>query len=426
MTILLLSLVVLLFFGIPIAYSIGISSLLYFAIYHPEMMQILPQRMFFGFNSYTLIALPLFILMGFLMNESGITARLLNFCMMFVGRLRGGLGLVNVGASMIFGGISGSSTSDTASIGSILIPEMEKRGYPRQFAAGITVASSTMGMIIPPSIPVVLYAIVAQESVGQLFLGGMIPGIMIGLFQFMITMFLARRHNFPKEDYRPPVAEIAKETILSSYVLLMPILIVSIVVLGVATPTESSAIAVLYAAVIGFAFTRKLKWPAFWKCVRNTVLVSSKIMIIIALSQIYIFVLALEHLPEALSAFLAELDLGSVSFMLIFAAIVLLLGTFIDVSPAILLLTPIFLPSAVDLGISPVHFGIVLVSGLAVGACTPPVGNCLNVCSAISRLGIGKIFIGALPFLTANVGTMLLCIFFPDLVMWLPKKFMGE
>ena len=426
MTILLLSLVVLLFFGIPIAYSIGISSLLYFAIYHPEMMQILPQRMFFGFNSYTLIALPLFILMGFLMNESGITARLLNFCMMFFGRLRGGLGLVNVGASMIFGGISGSSTSDTASIGSILIPEMEKRGYPRQFAAGITVASSTMGMIIPPSIPVVLYAIVAQESVGQLFLGGMIPGIMIGLFQFMITMFLARRHNFPKEDYRPPVAEIAKETILSSYVLLMPILIVSIVVLGVATPTESSAIAALYAAVIGFAFTRKLKWPAFWKSVRNTVLVSSKIMIIIALSQIYIFVLALEHLPEALSAFLAELDLGSVSFMLIFAAIVLLLGTFIDVSPAILLLTPIFLPSAVDLGISPVHFGIVLVSGLAVGACTPPVGNCLNVCSAISRLGIGKIFIGALPFLAANVGTMLLCIFFPDLVMWLPKKFMGE
>ncbi|MFP6583963.1 MAG: TRAP transporter large permease [Candidatus Hydrogenedentota bacterium] len=426
MTILLLSLVVLLFLGIPIAYSIGISSLLYFAVYHPEMMQILPQRMFFGFNSYTLIALPLFILMGFLMNESGITARLLNFCMMFVGRLRGGLGLVNVGASMIFGGISGSSTSDTASIGSILIPEMEKRGYPRQFAAGITVASSTMGMIIPPSIPVVLYAIVAQESVRQLFLGGMIPGIMIGLFQFMITIFLARRHNYPKEDIRPPLGEIAKETFFSAYVLLMPVLIVGIVVFGVATPTESSAIAVLYAAVIGFAFTRKLKWPAFWKCVRNTVLVSSKIMIIIALSQIYIFVLALEHLPEALSAFLDDLDLGSVSFMLIFASIVLIFGTFIDVSPAILLLTPIFLPSAVDLGISPVHFGIVLVSGLAVGACTPPVGNCLNVCSAISHLGIGKIFIGALPFLAANVFTMILCIFFPDLVMWLPELFMGE
>ncbi len=426
MTILLLSLIVLLFFGVPIAYSIGISSLLYFAVYYPEFMQILPQRIFFGFNSYTLIALPLFILMGFLMNESGITARLLNFCMMFVGRLRGGLGLVNVGASMIFGGISGSSTSDTASIGSILIPEMRERGYSREFAAGITVASSTMGMIIPPSIPVVLYAIVAEESVGQLFLGGMIPGIMIGLFQFVIVLFIARRKGYPKEDVRPPAAEIVKETFRSAYVLLMPILIVGIVVFGIATPTESSAIAALYAAIIGFAVTRKLKWPSFYNAVRQTVLVSSKIMIIIALSQIYIYVLTLERIPETLTTYLAGLELGSVGFMLIFAFIVLLFGTFIDVTPAILLLTPIFLPTAQNLGISPVHFGIVLVSGLAVGACTPPVGNCLNVCSAISRMGIGRIFIGALPFLAANVLTMFLCILFPDLVMWLPKLFMGQ
>ena len=422
---LLISLVILLVLGIPIAYAIGMSSLLYFACYHPGLMQILPQRMFFGFNSYTLIALPLFILMGFLMNEAGITARLINYCLMFVGRFRGGLGLVNVGASMIFGGISGSSTSDTASIGSILIPEMERRGYSRQFAAGITVASSTMGMIIPPSIPVVLYAIVAQESVGQLFLGGMIPGIMVGVLQFVTALFLARRRGYPKEDLRPPLGEIAKETLRSSYVLLMPVLIVGIVVLGVATPTESSAIAVLYASIIGFAFTRKLRWPACWRCVTHTVLISSKIMIIIALSQLYIYVLALEHLPEALTAFLVSLELGPVGFMLIFAVIVLVFGTFIDVSPAILLLTPIFLPAATDLGISPVHFGIILVSGLAVGACTPPVGNCLNVCSAISHMGIGPIFMGALPFLTANVFTMILCILFPDLVMWLPGLLMG-
>lgn len=425
MGILLLSLVILLVMGIPIAYAIGISSLLYFATNHPDLMQILPQRMFAGFNSYTLIALPLFILMGFLMNEAGITARLINFCLMFIGRLRGGLALVNVGASMIFGGISGSSTSDTASVGSILIPEMERRGYARRFAAGITVASSTMGMIIPPSIPMVLYAIVAEESVGRLFLGGAIPGIMIGLFQFGIASFLAHRLGYPKEEIRPTLGEIAKETLLSSYVLLMPVLIVGIVVFGVATPTESSGIAVLYAAVIGFALTRKLQLPAFWRCVKQTVMISSKIMIIIALSQLYIYVLALERLPEALTAFLVSLDLGPVMFMLIFAAIVLLIGTFIDVSPAILLLTPVFLPTAVDIGISPVHFGTVLVCGLAVGACTPPVGNCLNVCSAISRMGIGSIFIGALPFLTANVLTMILCIVFPALVLWLPSLIMG-
>jgi tripartite ATP-independent transporter DctM subunit len=423
--ILLVSLVILLVMGIPIAYAVGISSLAYFAAYHPELMQILPQRMFAGFNSYTLIALPLFILMGFVMNESGITTRLIDFCMIFIGRLRGGLGLVNVGASMIFGGISGSSTSDTASIGSILIPEMERRGYTRQFAAGITVASSTMGMIIPPSIPVVLYAIVAQESVGQLFLGGMIPGIMIGLFQFGVASFLAHRRGYPKEEMRFSVGDIAKKTLSSSYVLLMPVLIVGIVVFGYATPTESSAIAVLYAATIGFALTRKLKLPVFWRCVKQTVMISSKIMIIIALSQLYIYVLAIERLPEALTAFMTSLNLGPVMFMAIFAAIVLLFGTFIDVSPAILLLTPVFLPTAKEIGISPVHFGIVLVSGLAVGACTPPVGNCLNVCSAVSRMGIGPIFVGALPFLAANVLTMILCILFPAIVLYLPSLFMG-
>jgi tripartite ATP-independent transporter DctM subunit len=425
MGILLVSLVILLVLGIPIAYAIGISSLCYFAAYHPEIMQILPQRMFAGFNSYTLIALPLFILMGFLMNEAGITHRLINFCMMLVGRFRGGLGLVNVGASMIFGGISGSSTSDTASIGSIMIPEMEKRGYSRQFAAGITVASSTMGMIIPPSIPVVLYAIVAQESVGRLFLGGLLPGLLIGVFQLGIVSFLAHRLRYPREAVRHPIHAIAKETLLSSYVLLMPPLIVGIVVFGVVTPTESSAIAVLYAAIIGFAFTRKLTLPGLWRCVKNTVLISSKIMIIIALSQLYIYVLALERVPEALTAFMVGLDLGPTMFMLIFALIVLLMGTFIDVSPAILLLTPIFLPAAVGIGISPVRFGIVLVCGLAVGACTPPVGNCLNVCSAISRMSIGKIFIGAMPFLGANVLIMILCICFPEIVLWLPRVFMG-
>jgi tripartite ATP-independent transporter DctM subunit len=424
MVILLLSLLVLLFLGIPIAYAIGLSSLLFFALKHPDLVQILPQRMFAGFNSYTLIALPLFILMGFLMNEAGITARLINFCQLFVGRFRGGLGLVNVGASMIFGGISGSSTSDTASVGSILIPEMGRRGYDRRFAAGITVASSTMGMIIPPSIPVVLYAVVAQESVGQLFLGGAIPGLMIGVFQLAMVSVVARRRGYPKENVRPKIAVIAKETVFSSHVLMMPVIIVGIVVFGVATPTESSAIGALYAAVIGFAFTRLLKLPALWRCINQTVMISSKIMIIIALSQLYIYVLAIERLPEAMTSYLISLDLGPTGFMLIFGLIVLLIGTFIDVSPAILLLTPIFLPTAVDIGVSPVHFGIVLVSGLAVGACSPPVGNCLNVCSAVSRMSIGPIFVGALPFLAANVLTMVLCVLFPELVLWLPSVFM--
>ena len=190
MILLLLSFFVFLLIGVPIAYSLGLSSLVYFLIEQPELMAVIPQRLFAGMSSYALLALPLFILMGQVMNAGGITQKLIQFCMLFVGRFKGGLGLVNVGSSMIFGGISGSSTSDTASIGSVLIPEMKKRGYPIGFSAGLTVASSTMGMVIPPSIPMVLYAVTAQESVGKLFLGGIIPGLMVGIFQLIIVKFL--------------------------------------------------------------------------------------------------------------------------------------------------------------------------------------------------------------------------------------------
>ena len=200
MILLLASLAVLLLLGVPIAYSLGLSAFFYFLLLRPELIVVLPQRFFAGMDSYALIALPLFILMGQLMNQSGITTRLVNFCLIFVGRLRGGLGLVNVGASMLFGGISGSSASDTASIGSILIPEMDRRGYPKDFAAGITVASSTMGMMIPPSIPMVIFAVTAQESVGKLFLGGIIPGILVGVLQLALVYWVSLRRLYPLEE----------------------------------------------------------------------------------------------------------------------------------------------------------------------------------------------------------------------------------
>ena len=199
MIILLLSLLFFLLLGVPIAYSLGLSALCYFLAHEPGLMVVMPQQLMAGMDSYALIALPLFIFMGQLMNASGITARLIDYCMVIVGRFRGGLGLVNISSSMLFGGISGSSTSDTASIGSILIPEMKRRGYPEQFAAGLTVASSTMGMIIPPSIPMILFAITAQESVGKLFLGGVIPGLMVGFFQIIFTLWISYKKKFPQE-----------------------------------------------------------------------------------------------------------------------------------------------------------------------------------------------------------------------------------
>jgi tripartite ATP-independent transporter DctM subunit len=422
--ILLISLAVFLYFGIPIAYSLGLSTLVYFGCVRPDLAVVLPQRLFAGMDSYALIALPLFILMGQLMNASGITTRLIHFCLIFVGQFRGGLGLVNVAASMLFGGISGSSASDTASIGSILIPEMEQRGYPKTFAAGITVASSTMGMIIPPSIPMVIYAVTAQVSVGKMFLGGLIPGLLIGIMQLGIVYWVSQRRQYPKEQRRSADVNLRREVLQSLYVLIMPIFVVGSVVGGFATATESAGLGVLYAALIGFFVTKHLTIARFMDALRYAALISAKIMLIIAFSQVFIWVLAYERVPTMVAEYVTQLELSPTVLMLLIAAIILAAGTFIDVSPAILLLTPVFLPAAISAGVSPILFGVVLVSGLAVGACTPPVGNCLNVCSAVSDLPIGKIFQGAFVFLLANVAILFLIVLFPQLVLGIPNLLM--
>ena len=424
MLVLILSLFVLLAMGIPIAYALGLSSFAYFVVEQPDLMQILPQRLFSGMNNYALIALPLFILMGLVMNESGITGRLIRFCSLFVGKLRGGTGLVNVFASMIFGGISGSSASDTASIGSVLIPAMKSKGYPGRFAAGITVASSTMGMIIPPSVPIVLYAIVAQESVGRLFLGGIIPGLLIGFLQLFICLYISAKNKYPKEDIDTSVGNVIREIRGSFLVLLMPVLVVGAVVFGIATATESAGLGVLYALLLGFFSIRALTFKGLLSCFRTAVITSAKIMLIIAMSTMYIWILALERVPQAIAAWVTSMNLGPVSVMLLVNVIILAIGTFIDVSPAIMLMTPVLLPAAVEAGVSPITFGVVLVSALAVGACTPPVGNCLNVCASVSGLRIGTIFRGALPFLLANFVVLLLITIFPQLVLWIPSVLM--
>ena len=425
MVVLLLSLFIFLGIGVPIAYSLGLSTTLYFIFFNNDLLQVMPQILFAGMDSYTLIALPLFILMGQLMNESQFTSKLIDYCLIFVGKIRGGLGLVNVISSMLFGGISGSSVSDTASIGSILIPEMKKRGYPEDYAAGLTVASSTMGMIIPPSIPMVLYAVTAQESVGRLFLGGVFPGIMVGVLQLLITIVISNKYSYPREERNVSLKIILQMTLKYAYILFMPFFVVGSVIFGIATATESAALGVFYALIIGIFLIRSLNYQRIYKALKSSVLTSAKIMIIIAFSKIFIWVLAYERVPDGLSEMITGLGLGTAGMLLLFILIILFAGTFIDVSPAILLFTPVFLPSIINMGVSPILFGVIMVIGLAVGACTPPVGNCLNVCSIITGLSIGRIFKGAAPFLIANIITLLLIVIFPNIVIWLPKIIMG-
>ncbi|MBI9104945.1 MAG: TRAP transporter large permease [Spirochaetales bacterium] len=424
MAILLISLVILLILGVPIAFSLGVSGFLYFLLEQPDLISILPQRFFAGMQSYSMIALPLFCLMGSLMNGSGITTRLIDFCMLIIGRLRGGLGMVNVFASMIFGGISGSSVSDTASVGAIMIPEMNKKGYTLEYAAGITVASSTMGMIIPPSVPMIIYAMAAEESVGKLFLGSAIPGIMIGLIMLGITFAISYTKKHPREERSLSGKEKLITIQRSLLSLIMPLFVIGSVVLGIATATESAGIGVLYAFGIGTFVFKTLRLRDLPPLIKDAAITSAKVMIIIALSKLYLWILAIERVPDALAMFVTGLELPAFMILIIINIIILLAGTFLDVTPTILLLTPIFLPIAQMLGIHAVQFGVLLVSGLAVGLVTPPVGMCLNVASSLSGLEIGTIFKAAVPFLIANLVTLLAITFIPQLTLWLPSILM--
>jgi tripartite ATP-independent transporter DctM subunit len=280
-------------------------------------------------------------------------------------------------------------------------------------------------MIIPPSIPIVLYAIIAQESVGRLFLGGLIPGLMIGFLQLVIMFAIARRRNYPREKWQPSGESVTRQVSESFLVLAMPLIVVGSVVLGIATATESAAIGVALALMIGLLIAGIKSFDTLPQSLRTAALMSARIMIIIAFSQLFVWILVLERVPEQIAAFVIALDLGPIAVLMLINVVVLALGTFIDVSPAILLLTPTLLPAAEAAGVSPLQFGVVLISGLAVGACTPPVGNCLNVGAAISRLSIGQVFIGAAPFLLANVLTLLAISIFPALVLWVPSIWMS-
>jgi len=418
------SLAVLVVLGTPIAYALGLSALLYFVLYQPGLLLVVPQRVYSGMDTELMIALPLFMLMGAMMNQGGLTARLIDFSMLFVGRLRGGLGMVCIMASMIFGGISGSSVADAASIGAVLIPEMERRGYSREFAAGITVAASTMGMIIPPSIPMVIYAFVASESVGRLFLAGAIPGILIGLVQMSINAVISKRRRYPVEAVQLSVPEILIRLHKGILPLLMPVFVVGSVVIGLTTATEAAGVGVLYAFGVGTVIYYGLKLRHVPPMLRSAILSSANVMVITAFSCLYTWILALERVPDQVAASLIGLNLPLWVILLALDAIILLVGFFVDVAPAIILLTPVFMPALKALGVSPIQFGAILIVGMAVGLVTPPVGMCLNVVSTITKLDIVTIFRASIPFLIADVIVLLLVTFVPAVSLWLPSLLM--
>lgn len=418
---LLIGLIVFAAIGVPLAFAIGASCISYLSAAQPMFMSMMPQRIWNGVYSELMIAMPLFMLAGELMNTGGITKRIIDFCMELLRPIHGGLGEVNIVASMIFGGISGSSVADTSALGSILIPAMEEKGYPPAASAGITVASSTMGMIIPPSTPMVVYAMVSGASIGALFMAGAVPGILIGLTQLVLVFWISHKHGW--HPTREPFSSKRFWHAMFAGIpaLLMPLFIIVCVSGGVCTASESAGVAVAYSMLVGFFLYRELKWKNVWTALKKTLISSSSVMIIIGFTQIFTWILTIQKVPDLVANFFLSMNVSRVGIALMFDVLILVIGTFIDVSPAILLLTPIMLPVMEHYGFSALQFGAMMITGLAIGLVTPPVGMCLNACNKINRMPIIDIFKGAAPYVACNVIVLVAISVWPELTAFLPR-----
>ena len=414
------SLILFILVGVPIGYSLGLAGIFYFIADNPTFLMTVPQRVFSGLNSYILIAMPLFMLSGELMNHGGLTKRLINFALLICKPFRGGLGEVNVVASMIFGGITGSSVADTSALGSILIPDMIKQGYSKDFSTGVTVASSTVGMIIPPSIPMLMFAMVSGVSVGKLFMGGVIPGILIGLFQLIVVWIVSEKRGYHKIEAKIEGGK-GKVILDGLFSLLMPVMILVFTTFGITTASESAAVAVVYALIVGLFVYRELKWKHILAALKKTAIMTATIMIIGGFTNIFTYILAIKQVPQAIAGFILGSNIPAWLIFILFDILILILGTFLDVVPCILLIAPILMPVMSQLGMNEITFGMILVVGLAIGLVTPPVGMCLNVGSKISGMSIVDVFKASAPFLICNLCVLLLVTFVPFVSLWIPS-----
>ena len=408
---------------VPIAFSLGLACLAYvLASGIPAI--ILPMKMYSGIDVFVLLSIPGFILAGNLMNHGGLTEKIISFCNHLLGHIRGGLALANVGASMLFAGISGTAVSDTASIGSVMIPAMKKEGYDEGFSAAITAVSSTVGPIIPPSVPMIIAATLSGLSVGKLFLAGAIPGILLGLGLMCMAAYLSKKRNYPKQE-RKAFKQIVYSFIDTFWALLMTAIILFGIIGGVFTPTEASIIAVLYALLIGIFVYRKLSFGQLGKIVLDSMKTSASLMVLVGFANLFGWILITERLPQWIAGEILGLTTNKYLVLLMINVLLLFIGTFMETIAALLILFPILLKVALTVGVDPIHFAVIAVLNLIIGLTTPPVGVCLFVASSIGKVPLGKVSRASLPFLLVSFIILLLVTFVPEISLFLPGLF-GE
>ncbi|QCR31331.1 TRAP transporter large permease [Lysinibacillus sp. SGAir0095] len=421
MTIALICFAVLLLLGVPIAYVLGMTTVIYiFATDNMGLLLTVPQRLYSGMENYGLLAIPLFMLAGELMNSGGITKRLVNVAKQFFGHYLGGLAYVNVIANMMLAAIIGSATAQIAMMSRTMVPEMEKSGYSKEFSTAITAAAGLLGPIIPPSMMFIIYGVSSGASIGEMFVAGVIPGILLGFSFMVIIAIIGMKQQWPKQE-RTSMKEKLDSFIKVIPALLVPVIIIVGILSGVFTATESAAIASVVALVVGLFVYRELKLSELPSIFASMVITTSVITVLIAMANIFGWMLSFEQVPQQIAAWMVSLSDSPIVFLLLVNIFLLFVGMFMDGIAALVILVPIFMPLLPAYNVDPIHFGIIICINLTIGILTPPVGSGLFIASSITKVSIGSLVKSLWPFLIVSIIVLLLLTYIPALSLWIPS-----
>ncbi|GHV52254.1 hypothetical protein FACS1894206_00680 [Deltaproteobacteria bacterium] len=407
--------------GLPIAIALGLSSMISLVLHSHVPVMVLVQKAFSGLDTFTLMAIPFFILAGNMMSLGGVSQRLVNLAGIFFGRYTGGLAHVSTAACTFFGAISGSAPATTAAIGSVMVGPMKAKGYSTEFAAACVAASGVIGLLIPPSITMVLYGVITGASIGKLFLGGIMPGLLMSAALMIVNYCVAKKYGY-KGEAKPSSAETWKALRESFFAVLMPVIILGGIYGGIFTPTEAAVVAAAYGLLVGMFIYRELTLKKLEKVLMQTAKSSAIIMILVSLAHCFSYLLASEQIPQTLAEIMLSISREPNVLLLLICFVLLVVGTFLDNAVAVVLMTPILYPVTASVGIDPVFFGVLLVLTLAIGQITPPVGLCLFVACNIADITIEKLSYSCLPYLFTMVIVMLIILFFPELTLFIPNS----
>lgn len=410
--------------GVPVAICLGVSSVAYLLLYADMPLVVFPQKIFAGVDSFTLLCIPGFILAGNLMNGGGITDRIIRFANAGVGWIRGGLGLTNVAGSMLFAGISGTAVAEAASIGAVMIPGMKKAGYPISFAAAITAAASTVGPIIPPSVPMIIVGALTGVSVGRMFMAGAIPGLMLGCGMMLVCYILAVKNNYPRQEWKG-WGELFTSLRGAVWALLLTALIIGGLLSGVVTPTETAILACIYAFVVGIYIYKGITLRQVPKIVIDSAVTSAALLALVGIANVFGWIMAAEEIPQAIAQGMLSLTDNKYVIILLINILLLIVGMFMETIAALIILFPALVAVTTSVGIDPVHFATFAVLNLMIGLTTPPVGVCMFVCANIAKTPLSDVIKSIFPFLVGNIIVLFLVSYIPQLSLWLPNMLFG-